>query len=673
MLLACAVAVGQSLQSGRRLAEEGRWREAEEAFRRSLKENPDSIEAVTFHARALTAIGQPFDATLELEEFLRREPDSVPVLKLYGHLLDAFVQDKEKAEEVLQRCARLAPRDPDVWRSLGNLYLVRNRFEDSIKSFQAAVRLNPSSPLFVASLAYVEGKLSPSPKIDAAFARAARGNKHSRRPDPSVPLLYGDYLLQRGRTEAGAAQLTAALLLDPHLAEGYFLRGLAHERLMKYPLAEADALAAIREDSNRRDARQLLLRVYRALGDEAKAAAQAEILQKLSDEGGKQEATGRDIRRLLASAEPLLREGKFAEAARAYEEIVRASPDFYEGWFALGMSYFQLGRNSEAENALKKYLRFQPISADGHSALGVLYLQQGRYEEAKSAFKQAVEIDPEAGEARKGLAASALGTADARAAAAAVEPLYEKGSDCDPECYVLLAKSNFALGRVERVAEVLNRGLEQHKQSIEYLKSLTRLLLEERPRNPLTRRFVEILKQRLPNEAESYYYSSMLEFSNSRWAQAIAEANAGFEKNANEFDRSRLYTVVGRARENLGDSEGAEAAYKTALAESPAADAGIYYAQFLTRRLRSDEAFDLLARIIESPHHAAAAYLERAKLFFANKDTEKAIADGNLALQRAGTDLDTIRGAHTLLIRAYYAAGKKNEALSHQRKLQAMK
>src|SRR5215204_5581089 len=89
-----------ALRRGKAYAGEGRWREAEEQLRLHLNRHPKTAEAVVLHARALAALGQPFDAALELEEFLKQEPESVPALKLYGHLLDAVVEEKAKAEEV---------------------------------------------------------------------------------------------------------------------------------------------------------------------------------------------------------------------------------------------------------------------------------------------------------------------------------------------------------------------------------------------------------------------------------------------------------------------------------------------------------------------------------------------------------------------------------------------
>jgi tetratricopeptide (TPR) repeat protein len=667
-----------ALRRGKAYAGEGRWREAEEQLRLHLNRHPKTAEAVVLHARALAALGQPFDAALELEEFLKQEPESVPALKLYGHLLDAVVEEKAKAEEVMLKTARLAPRDPEVWRSLGNLYLVRNRFDDAIRCFAEAARLRPTDPLLVASLAYARGKVAPSPQVAASFLKAVGLNRRSGQPDPAVHLLYGDYLLATQKTSEGIAQLTRALLLNPHLAEAYFLRALAYERLKDYRRAEADALAAIREEEGRRDARQLLLRVYRALGDSAKAEREAAALQQLSEQGSREQEAGRDVRGLLATAEPLLREGKFAAAAQAYEEIVKTAPDFYEAYFALGMSYFQLGRLPESEAAFKKYLSFQPISADGHAALGVLLLQRGRFAEARGEFKRAIEIDPGAVEARKGFAQSALMTGEAAAAARELDPLYQQGAGCDPECFTLLARAEFALNRPERVVEILNRGLKLHEGSAEYLRSLTQLLLDERPRGPQTRQYVAILKERMPAEAETYYFSGLLEYLNSRPGEAATEARKGLALAVDDAARARLQGLVGRAEEKLGNYGGAEAAFKEARElgrrmNPPDAQAGAFYAQFLARRSREEEALGLLDQIIAESPNAGVAYLERAKVLAARRSRERAIEDAKQALAHAGIDLETTRAAHGLLIRMYYSLGKRDEALAHQRQLETLR
>jgi Flp pilus assembly protein TadD len=91
------------------------------------------------------------------------------------------------------------------------------------------------------------------------------------------------------------------------------------------------------------------------------------------------EATSRiDINRDFAAAEEMLQAGKVADAAQAFEHITHLRPDFAEAYFALGVSYAQLGKPEEAAAALRSYLKWKPESPDGHAILGILLFHDGR-------------------------------------------------------------------------------------------------------------------------------------------------------------------------------------------------------------------------------------------------------------------------------------------------------
>ena len=83
-----------------------------------LREHPDSEAATVLHATALIRLSQPFDAALELEDYLRKFPNKVEAAKLYAALLVDVVNDRPKAEEILLQCSKLAPRDAGVQEGL---------------------------------------------------------------------------------------------------------------------------------------------------------------------------------------------------------------------------------------------------------------------------------------------------------------------------------------------------------------------------------------------------------------------------------------------------------------------------------------------------------------------------------------------------------------------------
>ena len=72
------------------------WERAEAHLRTYLRQNPGSAVATALHAQALVHLSHPFDAVLEVEAFLRKDPDSAQVLKVYAELLERVVKGYPK-------------------------------------------------------------------------------------------------------------------------------------------------------------------------------------------------------------------------------------------------------------------------------------------------------------------------------------------------------------------------------------------------------------------------------------------------------------------------------------------------------------------------------------------------------------------------------------------------
>lgn len=96
----------------------------------------------------------------------------------------------------------------------------------------------------------------------------------------------------------------------------------------------------------------------------------------------------------IAAADAAMRQGRFDEAARRYEEWVAAHPDASEVLFALGVCYVQLGRPDEAISALERHVRLSPASASGHAALGVALLDGASTAEAARSLDRALALSP---------------------------------------------------------------------------------------------------------------------------------------------------------------------------------------------------------------------------------------------------------------------------------------
>jgi tetratricopeptide (TPR) repeat protein len=402
------------LQVGMRLARAQKWAEAEREFRIAHQNDPNSNDAELGHAEALVKVGQPFDAALELQSFLRDHPNAAKVHQFYAVVTLSISDDFLLAQSEMEKCVKLLPNDGMAWKSLGDISLDHTTPKDAIEAYKKATHLLPDNPLILASLADAYSQSGDNNKAEEAFGKAikmtavGRSSEQAARDRAGVQYLYGRYLLAQGHPKESIAATTRALSYNSHSSVALYNRARAYLAIGDYKSAEADALRAFGLTPHDKQGPLLLIDIYRKQQDSEKAQKYAESAQKLVDEEQQRSAFGRDVRRLLGVAEGALQKGQFSEAIPPYEELIAKVPTFYEAYFGVGMSYSQTGRFSDAETALRKYLAFQPVSGDGHAALGVLLLQMNRGPEAVTELKQALQIDPTLDEARKALASEYL-------------------------------------------------------------------------------------------------------------------------------------------------------------------------------------------------------------------------------------------------------------------------
>jgi tetratricopeptide (TPR) repeat protein len=83
----------------------------------------------------------------------------------------------------------------------------------------------------------------------------------------------------------------------------------------------------------------------------------------------------------------------YDEAAKAYENAVSIWPSS-GNHYALGQAYMNAGRYSDADREFNTVLRKDPDKPNGNYALGLNFSKQDRLEDAILQFKEAIRIDP---------------------------------------------------------------------------------------------------------------------------------------------------------------------------------------------------------------------------------------------------------------------------------------
>jgi len=174
----------------------------------------------------------------------------------------------------------------------------------------------------------------------------------------------------------------------------------------------------------------------------AKSDAKAEPTKPKDDAAAKALA---EIDALIDKGNKLLQEGKLAEAATLYEDVLRADPKNATGLAGLAWARVQQDKLDDAEATLKKAITYDPKNAAAHYMLAVTFFRRDRLNESMAAFEKSLELNGKNARARHylGVITSKMGlTARAEKefkSALAIDPGY---GDADFNLAVLYATSD---------------------------------------------------------------------------------------------------------------------------------------------------------------------------------------------------------------------------------------
>lgn len=96
----------------------------------------------------------------------------------------------------------------------------------------------------------------------------------------------------------------------------------------------------------------------------------------------------------LGRAQALAALGRLDDAEAAYRQAIDLKPDYWFGYHALAVFYYQQGEFEKAAEQFRKEIDLTPDNAYAHSNLGGIYYYQGRWEDAERHFRRAIELAP---------------------------------------------------------------------------------------------------------------------------------------------------------------------------------------------------------------------------------------------------------------------------------------
>jgi len=158
---------------GEVLFQQGKYKEAAEKFRSSIKKNPDNPN---------------------------------PYVNL-GCVLDVFLKEYDEAIDVFEQAIELFPDNYRLQFGLGSLYLGQEKYGEAIIRLKKAIELNPNVGLPHIALAKALYKLGRKEEVFSTFQNAIEVN-------PKSSIIYQDWsfvLLTEGRYKEAAGKFFKSL------------------------------------------------------------------------------------------------------------------------------------------------------------------------------------------------------------------------------------------------------------------------------------------------------------------------------------------------------------------------------------------------------------------------------------------------------------------------------
>ena len=314
-----------------------------------------------------------------------------------------------------QRAVTVTEKNYEAHNWLGCSLSMQKRYDEAIREFLEAARLNPGFAEPFNSLGHITSSLGRVAEAVIYYQRAL-----AVRPDyVAVHNSFGELLREEGRLDEAIDHFRKAVESEPNIAIsqnnlGYALslKGRPDEALPHFQKAvdlEPDneiiqyVFGSFLLQRGRVDEAIVHFRsALKLQPDNAKIhndLGRALLSKEQPDEAIRELQTAARLRPDQAEAHSdlgyaLLKQERLDEAIREFQEAVRLKPDLAEAHGGLGFVLSKLGRFNEAIREFQEAVRLQPDLAEAHGNLGFVLTKQGHLDEAIHEFQEELKLKP---------------------------------------------------------------------------------------------------------------------------------------------------------------------------------------------------------------------------------------------------------------------------------------
>ena len=351
-------------------------------------------------------LSEPYELLIQ-----RRDTAGTPALELgkaYGEMGKLLMAAKylALAEPYFLNAQALAPLDRRWPYYLGHLYKTQGELAQAKVCFQQAVELRPDDAatlIWLGEVHLLEGRSADAARV---FARAIAVQPRSL----AARFGLGRSALAQHDYAGAVTHLEETLALSAQAVNVHYPLALAYRGLGEIGKAEAhlrqrgdfeilpaDPLMQELRDVGLQSAVSYEIQGTRALNGADWNTAVAQFRRGLA-----LEPSNPTLRHQLGTALYML--GEAGAAQEAFEEVVRASPEFVRAHYSLGLLLESDGRYPEAIERYLAALAHDPGYVEARVRLAGLLRWTGRLREAITHYDQVLAVDPRLPEASLGRA-----------------------------------------------------------------------------------------------------------------------------------------------------------------------------------------------------------------------------------------------------------------------------
>jgi len=366
----------EAMQAATNVAWEGKWEEAIQAYKRALREFPDSVDALTGLGMAYASISRPGDALDVYRRASELQPDDPVLLERIAKALEQLGRKKKAARAFLscgkryidqQGASRLAA---ECWESAARLDpdCVEAR-ASLLKYYQRQGRIGEA----VNECLTLAGIYREQKRLGYAMRICRHALQMSPRNSRALALLdelrHADVSDEEARKNPVSGSETES---EPALPDAEVLEFEASESCE--PTEEKGSPVEL---TRRRALTDLAESVFE---EQEATATKAERLSKGT------------IDALISKAIDFQTRGKAEEAIAAYEKVIDSGADRPAVHFNLGLLYQDRLRFDEAVTELERAISHPDYKLGSHFALGECYRARGRIDQALEHFIEVLKI-----------------------------------------------------------------------------------------------------------------------------------------------------------------------------------------------------------------------------------------------------------------------------------------